>query len=91
MGAVLSPKVTPATTGRGNGLAFAPVDAAAKVATTHIFQTAYSSVPQVDAVAEGVTKLLDQVHGLSVPQVAAAAEVVTKHIFQIAYSSQFRK
>ena len=43
--------------------------AAAKVVAKQIFQTAYSSVPQVDTVAEGVTKHIGHASDVSVPQV----------------------
>ena len=51
--------------------------AALKVVAKHIFQIIYSSVPQVDAVAEGVTKHTGDV---SVPQVGYKT-----HIFQTTY------
>ena len=60
-------------TGRGKALAFAPFcDAATETATKHPFQTACSTVLQVDAVAEGVTKPIALAGDLSVPQVDAA-------------------
>ena len=48
---------------------------------------AYSSVPQVDAVAEVVPKRIAEAGNLSAPQVDAAAKMVTKRIFQTTYSS----
>ena len=48
---------------------------------TDILQTAYSSAPQVDTVAEMLIRPIARVHDLFVPR------VVTKQVFQIAYSS----